>query len=225
MKVKNQNYLKVKKLALKEGATLFGVADLSKVKTDDFLLNKELLAKFPHAISIGVSLSKAVLEDILDHPTQLYFHHYRQVNSFLDQFALKITHYVIKEGFYALPIAASQIVDWQNQKAHLSHKRIGVAAGLGWIGRNNLLVNSRYGSQFRLVTILTDMPLITDSPTSDNCEECRKCIAVCPAQATKEKPEEFLHLQCFEKLKEFQKKGYVGQYICGVCVKACNGNK
>ncbi len=220
-----ENYSKLKELALYEGAALFGVADLSKVKTDDFLISQNLLSKLPFAISIGFLVSPSVLEEIIDYPTQLYFHHYRQINSRLDQIALKIANYIGQLGYSALPIAASQIVDWQNQRAHLSHKRIGVAAGLGWIGRNNLLVNVQYGSQFRLVTILTDMPLITNKSIDQDCGKCHKCIEACPAQAIKEKPEDFLHLQCFEKLKEFQKKGYVGQYICGVCIKACQGKE
>ena len=220
---KKENYQNLKDFTLKEGASLFGIADLAKVKTDDFLIDKKLLGKLPYAISIGVTLSPTVLEEIIDHPTQLYFHHYRQINMLLDQIALKVTQYILKEGFNALPIAASQIVDWQNQKAHLSHKRIGVAAGLGWIGRNNLLVNAQYGSQFRLVTIITDIPLESDNPSSDSCGECRKCIEVCPARVIGEKSEDFNHIKCFEKLKEFQKKGYVGQYICGICVRSCKG--
>ncbi|MBS4014889.1 MAG: epoxyqueuosine reductase [Candidatus Latescibacteria bacterium] len=219
--MKNQKYLELNKVALKNGASLFGVADLSKVKTDDFLLEKELLDKFTYAISIGVVLSKGVLEDIVDHPTQLYFHHYRQVNFLLDRIGIQVAGFIEQKGYLALPIAASQIVDWQNQRAHLSHKRIGVRAGLGWIGRNNLLINSKFGAQFRLVTILTNMSLKSDKPVKDNCGDCYACLEVCPAQAIKEKCEDFDHLKCFEKLKEFQKKGYVGQYICGVCVKAC----
>jgi epoxyqueuosine reductase QueG len=222
---KKENYLKMKKFATKEGASLFGVADLTKVKTDDFLISENILAKLPYAISIGFRVSPTVLEEIVDHPTQLYFHHYRQINSRLDQIALKISNYIGQLGYSALPIAASQIVDWQNQRAHLSHKRIGNAAGLGWIGRNNLLVNDKYGCQFRLVTILSDMPLITDKPVNKDCGKCHKCIETCPAQAIKEEPEDFLHIQCFEKLKEFQKKGYVGQYICGICIKACQGEE
>jgi epoxyqueuosine reductase QueG len=219
--MKNQRYLELKKVALKNGASLFGVADLSKVKTDDFLLDKELLDKFTYAISIGVVLSKGVLEDIKDHPTQLYFHHYRQINSLLDRIGIQIAGFIEEKGYLALPIAASQIVDWQNQRAHLSHKRVGVAAGLGWIGRNNLLINRKFGAQFRLVTILTNMPIKSDKPVKDNCGDCYACLEVCPAQAIKERPEDFDHLTCFAKLKEFQKKGYAGQYICGICVKAC----
>ncbi|MEO0120987.1 MAG: hypothetical protein ABIK40_06980 [candidate division WOR-3 bacterium] len=216
----------IKDFVFKEKASLFGVCDFRKVDKSNFLLEKEVLDRYPYAISIGRRLSKAVLESIKDHPTQLYFHHYRQINNFLDNLALRITFLIEEFGYSALPIPASQIVDWQNQKAHLSHKKIAYYAGLGWIGRNNLLVNERYGSQIRLVTILTDIPLTPDKENPNlDCGDCYACINICPAGAIKEKKEDFDHLKCFEKLKEFQKKGYVGQYICGLCVKVCKGKE
>ena len=225
-KKKNLTQEQLEKLILDNGSELFGIADLKKVKTDDFLLDAKLLAKFPFAISIAKKLSKTVLEEIKDHPTKLYFHHYRTINMFLDQLATRIAGEIEKAGYSALPIPASQIVDWQNQKAHLSHKRIAEAAGLGWIGRNNLLVTPEFGAQVRLVTILTNMPLTAESGRRlADCGSCFECISVCPAQAIKERKEDFDHIKCFEKLKEFQKKGYSSQYICGVCVKACNRSK
>jgi epoxyqueuosine reductase QueG len=124
----------------------------------------------------------------------------------------------------ALPIPASQIIDWERQQAHLSHKKIGRLAGLGWIGRNNLLVNPEFGAQFRLVTVLTNMPLKPDKPLESDCGECRRCLSCCPAAAIKEKQEDFDHKACFNKLKEFRRSGIVSQFICGVCVKACRGS-
>jgi len=44
-----------------------------------------------------------------------------------------------------------------------------VLAGLGWIGRNNLLVNEELGSQFRLASVLTNMPLKIDKPVKNGC--------------------------------------------------------
>lgn len=219
---KNKNYLSLKRFSQEQGADLFGVADIAKIKKD-FVLSKDLLRGSDRAISLGVRLSKGVLAEITDAPTKLYFHHYRTVNNFLDQLALKVTNRIQNKGYFALPIPASQIIDWQNQKAHLSHKHIGHLAGLGWIGRNNLLVNKEIGSCFRLVSILTDMPLKTDKPTKENCNKCRLCVRICPAQAIKYNPSEFDHFGCFEKLKEFQKQRLVDQYICGLCVKVCKG--
>ncbi len=201
---------------------LFGAADISKIK-NEFMLSGTLIKKIDRAVVLGMRLSRGILEEITDHPTKLYFHHYRTLNAFLDQAALKLSNLIQDKGFLALSIPASQILDWQNQKAHLSHKKIGYLAGLGWIGRNNLLVNKTFGSQIRLVTILTDMPLKTDKPLRQNCGSCQACIRVCPAGAVKEEQSDFDHLRCFEKLKEFQKLRLAEQYICGVCVRACAG--
>ena len=219
-----QNYEKLKEFALQQGGSLFGVADIRGIR-DEFNVNEALKAKFDRAISLGKRLIDGVLLDIKDSPTPLYFHHYRQVNFFLDRTAFLISTYIQEQGFLAVPIPASQTLDWERQRGHLSHKKIGSLAGLGWIGRNNLLVNSELGARFRLVTVLTDMPLGTDKPLDFSCGECNKCIKPCPALAIKEQREDFDHWTCFEKLKEFRNRGLVGQYICGVCVRACSGFK
>jgi ferredoxin len=214
----------LKAKALELGFDLFGVADITDLRAD-FLIEPKTRDRFPLAIALGKSLNDPVLEDIDDHPTPLYFHHYRQTNAFLDRGALLLADHIQKSGFAALPIAASQIIDWEGQRAHLSHKHVGRAAGLGWFGRNNLLVNPELGSRFRLVTVLTDMPLAPDKQLEDGCGTCRACVATCPAGAIKERRDVFDHKGCFEKLREFQKLRLVSQSICGVCVKACQGPK
>jgi epoxyqueuosine reductase QueG len=216
----------LREMALAEGAVSFGLADLGQVETSDFLLEPEVLARFKTAISIAVPVSRTVLATIREHPNQVYFHHYRQLNALLDRIALKVAQALERAGHCALPVAASQIVDWQNQRAHVSHKRIAAAAGLGWIGRNNLLVTPEHGSQVRLVTVLTDVPFETThysllTTHSSACASCRACIAVCPAKAIKESAKDFDHQACFAQLKEFQRQGFVGQYVCGICVRAC----
>jgi len=222
MTEKEKSRQKLRNFVLEQGFSLFGVADITDIR-EEFLLDKSLKSQFPSAISLGKRLLGSVLEDILDRPTALYFHHYRQVNYFMDRAAFLISTYIQELGFRALPIPASQIVDWKNQRAHVSHKKVGYLAGLGWMGRSNLLVNPEFGARFRLVSVLTDMPLEADKPLNRDCGKCRKCLEPCPAQAIKEQKEDFDHWGCFEKLKEFRKMGIVSQHICGVCVKACSG--
>lgn len=218
------NYNILKKYAITQGADLFGVADISAIK-DEFEIGSKVLEKLSRAVSLGVALNSSVLSEIETYPTKLYFHHYKTVNHFLDQLALKVSKYIIKKGYRALPIPASQIVDWQKQAAHLSHKKVAYLAGLGWIGKNNLLVNEKLGSQSRLVTVLTDMPLKADRLKDLACGECISCVKVCPTGAIKKEPKDFDHISCFEQLKEFQRKRMVDQYICGICVKACEGTE
>jgi len=221
---KAANYKGLKALALELGFDLFGVADVSGMR-GDFLLEPETRGRFGLAVSLGKRLSDSVLDDIRDHPTYIYFHHYRQMNFFLDRGALLAADHIQKQGHRSLAIAASQIIDWEKQRAHLSHKHVGRAAGLGWFGRNNLLVNPEFGARFRLVTVLTDMPLEADAPLDRDCGPCRACLAACPAAAIKETRQAFDHLACFDKLKEFRKKGYTAQFICGICVRDCRGPK
>jgi len=217
-----ENSRSVKAFALELGASLAGIADVSSLRAG-FLLDGKTAGRYPFAVSLAKRLSDGVLEDIADHPTTLYFHHYRQMNFFLDRAAFLLADYLQGLGHVAIAIPASQIIDWENQRAHVSHKHVGVLAGLGWFGRNNLLVNPELGARFRLVTVLTDMPLAADAPLEGDCGSCRDCVAGCPAGAIGQSREDFDHQACYEMLKDFRKRGLVSQFICGVCVKACRG--
>ena len=221
---KAQNVEKIKSLCHQWGGTLFGVADLRPFK-NEILISPPSVDKLPIGISVGYHLSDIILEEIENQPTPLYFHHYQRVNILLDTIGLIVASVIQELGYQAIPIPASQIVDWKTQRGHLSHKHAARAAGLGWIGRNNLLVNEGFGCRIRLVTILTNLPLTLDSPSSKDCGTCRDCLSVCPAGAIKERREDFDHLRCYEQLRTFAKTLHFSHNICGVCVKACRGQR
>ncbi len=220
-----ENTQKLEALCRQWGSSLFGVADLRSFRKDEILLPPSFIDRLPYAISVGFHLSDAVLEEVENQPTPLYFHHYQRVNILLDTTALIVTSAIQDMGCQAMAIAASQIVDWKTQKAHLSHKHVARAAGLGWIGRNNLLVNEQFGSRIRLVTILTEVPLIVSPPSIKDCGSCSDCLSVCPAGAIKEHQKDFDHLHCYEQLRTFAKALHFSHNICGVCVKACKGQR
>jgi len=223
MNEERENYSQSKEFALGLGSSLFGVADLSRLKGEFLDLSHGAIKGLNGGISLGVRLSDRIIESIEDRPTKLYYYHYRQVNYFLDRLALGMTEYIQNRGFSALPIPSSQTIDWENQKGHLSHKEVAQRAGLGWMGRNNLLVNRNFGSRIRLVTVLTDFPLPYDKPIEDGCGDCKDCLGICPAGAIKENLEDFDRLACFRQLEEFRKICKIGHHICGICVKACKG--
>jgi len=239
---------KLKELAFSHGISAFGVGYIEDLRPYFDAFPLEQTKGLSYGISIGVRVSDSVLKGIVIGPTRHYLHHYKMLNLLLDQTTLKLSLAIQNRGYNALPIPASQIIDWEKQTAHLSHKMIALRAGMGWIGRNNLLVHPDLGSKIRLATVLTDMPLKTDKPIEtnpplspfakrgieeifekermefsgqDGCGDCRKCIEICPVSAIRETYKEWNKTACLEKLKYFAKAHNVGQYICGLCVKVC----
>jgi len=214
-----ENYGVLKKLATDLGVDLFGVAETVKLEKyiDDEI--KVEAMKLPYVISIGIRLQRAVLNTLVDHPNQLYKTHYRQTNSVLDRATHELGRYIQGEGFNAIPIAASFILDWQKQNAHLSHRHAALEAGLGFWGKNNLLVHPEYGAGVRLSSLFTDMPLDIDRPIPNDCGECLVCMIACPADAIGEKDFDFD--KCYAQIKEFSKRNNYNLHICGLCVRAC----
>lgn len=223
--VDEDNYTSLKNTALQEGASLFGVADIRNLKGHFNFESPSLVENLNYGISIGCRLSDKVVDSVIEEPTPLYSFHYRRTNILLDNIALKITSFIQNKGHCALPVPASQVINWEKQVGHLSHKMIAGSAGLGWIGRSILLINSLYGARVRYVSVLTNLPLKIDQPVQRDCGSCTRCISVCPAGAIGQQKEDFKLDKCYEQVKKFSKKSGIGHYICGLCVRACPGTR
>ena len=208
-----------------QGMDAFGVARMADYGRELVQLEESVTEKFPFAISFGLVLSRSVMETVKEGPNALYLHHYRQLNYRLDMTGYTLAREIEKKGFRALPFAASQLVDWKNQKGHISHKRVAELAGIGWIGRNNLLVHPVYGARIRFNTVITDMPLEAKDLPSRDCGDCRACMDVCPAGAIREKPSDFDHMGCYNMITQLKNKRNLGHHICGICIEACVGER
>lgn len=68
--------------------------------------------------------------------------------------------------------------------APLLEREFAQQAGLGWIGKNTMLLNKQLGSLFFLAAILIDQELIYDEPhTASHCGTCTACLQACPTDA------------------------------------------
>ena len=215
---------KLRSIADNKGGKLFGVCRIDELRKNMHSEIKKLPEKINTAISVGVPLSKTVMNSITDRPNMLYKSHYQQVNHILNDISFLISSEISGNGGEAIPIPASQILDWRRLTAHLSHREIAFKTGLGWRGRNNLLVAEKYGANIRLVTVLTDLELEPDKPMDRDCGGCYNCFQVCPASAIGETPEDFDLPSCYKKVEEFSKYKNYGHLICGLCLQCCDGD-
>ncbi len=224
------NTKRIKARILDWGADLVGIADSGPLK--ELRLNPpDLLHGFTRAVSIALQLPVSVFETISDKPTPIYGAAYQTANRILDELAFRAAVAFQKEGFDSLPIPASQVLDRENWYAAISHKAVARMAGLGWQGKNLLLITPQFGSGVRLVTVLTNAPLIADTPVKNRCGSCMLCHDGCPAKAIRgvntldyyKDREEALHFsRCVEKLtKDFATLAGIGAPICGICIKVC----
>jgi epoxyqueuosine reductase len=212
-------------IARTNGAVVFGVADLRGVNLDAISAESQevSLAGLATGISYGYRLSDVVIEGIVDHPTRTYQYHYRQVNLVLDHIGLLMASRLQGLGHTVFPVPSSQIVDWVKHRGHISHKAVARLAGLGWIGRSNLLVNPVHGARVRYGTVLTDCELPHDGPVDGGCGACRRCVVACPGKAIGDEIADFDLAKCLATIEEVRRHENIGSHICGICVKACSG--
>jgi epoxyqueuosine reductase len=117
---------------------------------------------------------------ILDDPNKAYISRYalgrdyhKLMRKRLAQLAQRINDEIAPHSFRALVDSAPVLERGLAQKA-----------GLGWIGKNTMLINSKAGSWFFLGEIYTNLPLPVDAPQqTEHCGSCRACIDICPTAA------------------------------------------
>jgi len=211
----------------------FGVADLAPIR--DFIREQggDVVASFPRAISIGIALPHAIV-DQLPHRDQRAVavnyrtHAYDVINQRLNEVASQISTIVQRAGYAAFPIPAAARVDDTRQCAVFSHKLAAHLAGLGWIGKNCLLITPQVGPRARWISVLTDAPLPpTGSSLEEQCGECRECVDICPVQAytnrnfRPEEPRELRYdaAKCNTYLYGVEQN--TGMRVCGMCLYVC----
>lgn len=118
--------------------------------------------------------------------------------------------------------------------APIMEREVAMLAGLGWQGKNTLLLNKTLGSYFFLACVLVDIELPSDAPhTSSHCGTCSACLDACPTDAfvgphilDASKCISYLTIENKDSIPEPLREG-VGDWVfgCDVCQEVCPWNR
>lgn len=216
------------------GADYFGIADLSPGHKAILEQGGTVIAEYPRSISIGIALLHTVVNQLSPRPDRAAAISYRShcydvINTRLDQTVSRIASILQRRGHKAFPIPASKRVDDDRICAIFSHKLSAHLAGLGWIGKNCLVITPNMGPRVRWATVLTDAPLATTGqPMNERCGDCCECVNICPVgaftgqsfRAEDPRKARFDVRKCdryFSIMKEKDKE----TAVCGLCLYTC----
>lgn len=148
----------------------------------------------------------------------IYSREYSDVNRLLD----KLTQGVAQR-IGGIPIQAT-LEGISNKVKHasdyfplvVSHRAVAVHAGLGWFGKNGLVVTKERGCAVRLASVIVLKELEQGQKMSPQCGDCRACLDACSYLKRKEELEDYREA-CRKKLNRLG----LEHGGCGICLRAC----
>ncbi len=198
----------LKKLLHRKGATVVGFAAVNEALADE-------ISHLVMAVSIGVD--RNLNEDTLKLLADLQ----KTTERFLRKRGYK---------FLSIPPDSDRINGTFVSKLYqlFSHKVAATCAGIGWVGRNGLLISPDYGPRLSLATVLTDAPIEPDVAYEEcMCENCNLCVEHCPSNAltgedwSREKPFPTIINFCKCRTHKENSRAVNGRPNCGLCINIC----
>ncbi|PID94741.1 MAG: tRNA epoxyqueuosine(34) reductase QueG [Bacteroidales bacterium] len=240
----------IRQAALKEGFSACGIADLLPLTEADAVLDKWLQKGYHGTMSymennrdkrlnpsLLVEQSKSAIVVLLNYkPSRTMPKQLPQISKYAYGCDY---HNVVKKMLYQLlahinaEITLCKGVAFVDS-APVLEKALAHRAGLGWIGKNSLLVNREFGSMTYIGTLLVDIPLVANKEVvSDGCGSCRLCMDSCPTSAIVE-PRLINANRCISYLNKTHKGDIADDlrplianriFGCDACIDACPYNK
>ena len=200
----------IKVKAKELGAGIVGICEIR----DDFLIKGES-SPYRYAIALGLPMDREIM---LEAPNLKAGREVLKVYGRCSKLTVDLARHIRSMGWPAdgLPI---------NSSGEYLHIPIAFTAGLGQLGKHGSLISKEYGSNFRLTSVLTDLPMAVDQPVDigvdDLCIRCRACTVECPPNAISDE----------KQWVRGTKKWYVDfdrcvpyfsdNYGCAICLEVC----
>jgi len=208
-------------VAAKTKAHFFGVADIAPALAAAEARGVRLALRLPRAVVFGIAMDDAAVDGL---PESGHAYQTAYAETAWARGLSAARHAIGAElraaGAQARPADAAGFLGLLKMAAH--------GAGLGWIGRNGLLVTPEVGPRLVLDALLTDAPLepTARGPVENRCGDCRRCVDVCPVKAIGQPPPSgrvvlpvpFDAARCRKHCAELYGGAHAG---CGLCVAAC----
>ncbi|MCL2164823.1 MAG: epoxyqueuosine reductase [Oscillospiraceae bacterium] len=209
---------KISELLKKNPEVLYGVTD---IRFSSFY------SRYKSALAFAIPHSKMLTLETYDE--QLFEDLIMEARDKGISIQIEIGKILYDDGFkYEIPSPTQNSED--SLIAPFSFKYAAVNAGLGWIGKNDVLVTEKYGPRVMLFAILIDcdLPVTIPIPESKCPMECVMCVEACPHQVLKNKQwdihtkrsETIDYQLCNQKRRRYLET-HGRKHSCGFCMVSC----
>ena len=199
-------------------------------------------AKYNYGISLIRKLDSQIIDKIKSGPTIEYYNLYNEINFELNKKTEEIVKILQENDIDSVAIKATvedKDLDDNFKKTlrySFSHKMVATQAGLGWIGKTDLLISKRFGPGIRLASILTISNIFkTGTPINESeCGSCDLCVKKCPVKAATDmtwtssidRDNFYNPFKCGDFAKKISADNIQKEIsLCGICISVCPKGK
>ena len=101
----------------------------------------------------------------------------------------------------------------------ISHRVVAENSGVGWRGKNQLVIHEKFSCAIRFASVIVSMPILNGEKMESKCGECTACEDACGYIRFREKLPDYRE-NCRRYMLFLKTKG-IEKDICGKCIKAC----
>ena len=190
-----------------------GIVGITRIEPNDLYEDMEL--KYQYAICIGIPMRREEMQHVPHGRAGLEV---QRVYGEVARVSIELAEHIRAMGWPAHAYGDPRSTD-------LLQIPLAIRAGLGQLGKHGSMISEEYGSNFRLSSVATDMPLTLDGPVDigvdDLCLGCRRCTIDCPPDAILDEKQwvrgEYRWYVDFDKCVPY----FSTTYGCAICIEVC----